>query len=653
MPPATRSQSHGGEDDSTGGLSASTAASLPTTLSHELTRPHANKDIARRRARNDSDKGNDSSADGDEDEEEDDEDDEDDEDEDEEDEDDEDDGPVQSPLTDLFYNVDNLDEETQELVRELFRAPVPDETPPMVIEWCGISNDPDVFAFQLQEVVPRTIRIGSPTSRIPRPSCNCTGSANTPCRHLVWLMDQIAKQTLHGHPPDVPLVLDGDTGFPREIGTDAYARIADFHIDILANTLHCGAGPPNGRPNLHRVREAREILAGLDGIQDDDGVDAYAPEIFGQDRPALEKMLWGTERRNEEAGDDDRMDEGEDELGQQSKDKGRKKTKPESQNSSSSSGGYFGDEGGARIQSAENKLAARAAGQHAVRDLVERGDLQRTVLRMLVSNDEFFAMFLKLLAPSDKARDPFRKIQQRVEAVLEALLAVRPKSQQHQQQHQQQRRQSKLLMPPPGPRTKRTASAPTIAATASAPPSLREDSGSDVTVAWAARHVQNAVGQIHLLLQRQLPHPPPGEWARQSAGRALVWILHALVFFHNRDAHGGATQDDRNLYQRLVGNSDGKGGGFCVLDALEPLHDQIQLRVQLRRVRRRIQVNGYREPYMRKLDEILGKMDSVAAAKVSEMSSTGAVFDPPRTAGSKRQGSNTNTPTDRRPKRVR
>ncbi|CAK7239887.1 MAG: hypothetical protein STHCBS139747_001322 [Sporothrix thermara] len=595
---------------------------------------------------------------------------------DEDDDEDDDDGPVQSPLTDLFYNVDNLDDETQELVRELFRAPAPEETPPMVIEWCGISNDPDVFAFQLQELVPRTIRIGSPTSRIPRPSCNCTGTNDTPCRHLVWLMDQIAKQTLHDHPPDVPLVLDGVTGFPREIGSDVYARIADFHIDILANTLHCGAGPPSGRPNPHRLREAREILAGLDGVRDDDGVDTYAPEIFDQDQPALKKLLWGTERRDadargygehaggqeSESGGGDMMDEIDDqnrenEAGQGNKANDGKSTENQSSSSSSSSSSrHIGDDRGAQIQGTglADMSSVRAAGQHVVRDLVERGDLQRTVLRMLVSNDEFFAMFLKLLSPSDKARDPFRKIQQRVEAVLDALMAAWLKSHQQQQQQQQQRRQSQVLMPPPDPRTKRLASAPFTAGTAGAstPSSSREDSGTGVTVTWAAKHIESAVGQIHLLLQRQLPRPP-GEWARQSAGRALVWILHALVFFHNRDVHGGATQDDRNLYQRLVGNSNGKDRGFFILDTLESLHDQIQLRAQLRRIRRRIQVNGYREPYMRKLDEILEKMKTSAAAKESSMSSAGAEPGPPRTAGSKRQGSNTNTPTDRKAKRMR
>lgn len=204
-----------------------------------------------------------------------------------------DEGPVCSPMTGLLYSLDQLDDETHELVHELFRPLAPEETPPMVVEWCGISNDPDVYAFQLREVVPRTIRIGAPASRIPRPHCTCAGAgagstSTRPCRHLVWLLDQIAKQTLPDHRPDEPLVLDAATGCPQALlGSAAHRRIADFHIDVLATTLHCSSagGPPVRRqPSAQRVREAREVLAGLAGVREDAGVDAYAPEIFDAGR---------------------------------------------------------------------------------------------------------------------------------------------------------------------------------------------------------------------------------------------------------------------------------------------------------------------------------------------------------------------------------
>ena len=522
------------------------------------------------------------------------------------------DGPVRSPLTSLCYNIDGLDDETQELVRELFRPPAPEETPPIVIEWCGISNDPDVYAFQLQEIVPRTIRIGSATSRIPKPSCNCTGSENKPCRHLVWLMDQIAKQTMaHDRPAEMaegdydrPLVLDPATAFPRALG-NAYARIADFHIGVLASSLHCRAEPPNGRPDSHRVQEAREILAALQGVQDDAGVDAYAPEIFDLETSELETLLWGTQDR-----------QGHRDVGKDSNDASDANDANDSHDSSEEEdekveSAYDESE---RSQDEENIKATRQPqrrpqADQQVRDLVERGDLQQTVLRLLVSNDEFFSMFLKLLAPTDKVRDPFRKIQQHIESVLGALRAARTTGEPRQ-----------------------------------------SAAGEAISVAWAAKHVQSAVHQIMHLLGRRLSgakqgereHQHPESWAKAGAARAILWMMTAIVSKHTRDAHAGASQDDRNLYQRVIGNSghgglggDGDHGGDALLDALDAVHDQVQFLGEVERIRRRIQRNGYREPYMQRLDGILQRM-RVARDGRGEARQSGADHRPLSVAGSKR-----------------
>ncbi len=677
MGPVTRSQRHTGDPASEAGDPGS---STPTSGRRHPLLPLEGRAEARH--------GDDNVDDEDVDDEDDDDEDDDDY--------DEDDGPVRSPLTNLFYNIDNLDDETQELVRELFRPPPPEETPPIVIEWCGISNDPDVYAFQLQEVVPRTIRIGSPTSRIPTPSCNCTGSEARPCRHLVWLMDQIAKQTLPSHPPGEPLTLgvgssSGSASAPREglfpeLG-NAYARIADFHIDVLANTLHCGAGPPTGHPSLHRVREAREILAGLDGIQDAAGVETYAPDIFDLAQPELERLLWGAERRRrgsspEEAGS---QDEGDDD-GEEEEDSGEEEdteSSSEAETGSNSGNGSRSSKRTRRRQKGKRPADTPSGREHAARwmrhqlhqqqqeqqqeqqqqqisehfahprRLVERGDLRRTVLRLLVSNDTFFAMFLKLLAPRDMAHNPFRKIQQRVETVLGQLL--------------------------------------TLGASSASP-----SSSTDVSVSWAARHVENAVQQIGLLLLQEHQHQHQNQhqhrWARRSAGRALVWIFYAVVFQHNRDAHAGATQDDRNLYQRLIGNSGGSSvpgsasPTFFLLDQLQLLADQVEFRSRLEQIRHRIQLNGYRAPYMRRLDTILAQMRPLApvphgrdtervstllpppppplfhqsgsgsgGGNAGEGSGVGsrAPTEIPPAAGAKRQVSGGGALSDRRPKRRR
>ncbi|EPE08277.1 swim zinc finger protein [Ophiostoma piceae UAMH 11346] len=549
-------------------------------------------------------------------------------------EDDEEEGPVRSPLTSLFYNIDGLDDETQELVRELFRPPAPEETPPIVIEWCGISNDPDVYAFQLQEIVPRTIRIGSATSRIPKPSCNCTGSENKPCRHLVWLMDQIAKQTMaHGQKQDSstetkegdydrPLELDPTTAFPRELG-NAYARISDFHIGILASSLHCRAEPPNGRPDSHRVREAREILAGLQGVQDDAGVDAYASEIFDLETPELERLLWGTQNRQgyrvvgkdsndgsarNASSEDEEMGQDEEDLNygrevdsvydESDRSQGDEDVK-ETVEHEDTPGRHHTEH---TTEPPQRRSQADLRSQHQqVRDLVERGDLQQTVLRLLVSNDEFFSMFLKLLAPQDKVRDPFRKIQQRIESVLGALRAARTTGEPRQ-----------------------------------------SAAGEVISAEWAAKHVHSAVHQIMHLLGRCLSGARHGEqehpasWAKAGAARAILWMMTAIVSKHTRDAHAGASQDDRNLYQRVIGNSGHSGtSGDALLDALDAVHDQVQFLSQVERIRRRIQRNGYRESYMQRLDGILQRMRKIRDGS-DEPRQSGAGHRSISVAGSKR-----------------
>jgi len=404
------------------------------------------------------------------------------------------DGPVRSPTTNLFYNLDNLDEETEEVIRELFRQPAQEETPQIVLEWCGFSNDPDIYAFQLQEVVPRTIRIGSPTSRIPQPRCNCMEEDSRPCRHVIWLMDQLAKQTVLDHDPDEELDMDGQ-GFPKQLGSP-HARISDLHIDVLADSLHCDFGPSEeySEPNPHRVREVREILAAIAGTAYEDSVDEYRPDLF--DTPPL-------------------------------------------------------------IRSD---------------DILTRGELEYTLLRLLLSNNEFFALFLKLLAPHDKVRDPYRKLQQRVERVLASLNAY----------------SSSFAHP--------------AAATAAAAGTAGDSEGPR-NVAWAARHILAVVGHIEMLLVRG---QPPAAWERTSAARALVWILKTVVLEHNRDAHPGASQDDRNLYQRLVGNP--REGPAFVVDALRFLPDQNQYIDELEYVRDAVQVAGYQEGFMRKLEDLIRKL---------------------------------------------
>ncbi len=248
---------------------------------------------------------------------------------------------------------------------------------------------------------------------------------------------------------------------------------------------------PGPRPTAHRVREAREILAAVAGVDGDGDVDAYAPALFD-----------------------------------------------------------------AYLQQQQQLQQAGA--------VLARGELEATVLRLLLANNAVFAMFLKLLSPRDKALDPLRKLQQRAERVLHDLAAYSAAY-------------ASRPPPPPPPPPPRSRARPT----SPGPP-----------------HLWRAVEQIAILAARGGREPEP--WERASAARALVWILRAVVMDHSADAHPGHAQDDRNLYQRLIGNA--RAGPAFAVDALLLLPDQNLYIDELEHIRERVEVCGYQESFMRKLD---------------------------------------------------
>ncbi|TPX11228.1 uncharacterized protein E0L32_001046 [Thyridium curvatum] len=486
---------------------------------------------------------------------------------------------VRSPTTGLRYNIENLGDETQDIVRDLFSETPQEDLPLITLQWCNFDSQRSLYAFQVHEIVPRAIYVGASDSSYPSPSCNCMKNGSGPCRHLIWLMDQLAKQTVHDHDPEQELELN-DRGFPSKVG-DPYARIADFHLDILADGLHCDPGFPNTfpEPNRHRVREAREILAAVADI-DDDEQDNYRPEIFDAESPT-------------------KLDQGE---------------------------------------------------------IITRGDLELTLLHLLLSNNEIFAMFLKLLDPTDKVRDPFRKLQQRVARVLDDLNAY-------------------------------TTSQPTTRDIPSSTATEQQDSsaaGSASTaegprdVPWAARHIARVVQQIHIMLDQSRPLSTR---ERASAARALVWILKAVA---SADPRAGGAHPDRNLYQRLIGGgSSGSGAGadssdtatmLLLLDALLLLPDQSQYIDELESIRDVVGVGGYQESFMRRLEGLVtvlrkgvarkgrerereraAEASAAAAAAAAAAASAASASASSSRAGSKRAGgpSGSESGQDRGAKRAR
>ncbi|KAL2757141.1 hypothetical protein ACRALDRAFT_2102267 [Sodiomyces alcalophilus JCM 7366] len=391
---------------------------------------------------------------------------------------------VKSP-TKLYYNIENLSADLQARVREAFKDP-----PRLTLQYCRLQDD--VYAFQMTELVPRSIRIGAPDSKFPNPKCSCAQEGGNPCRHLLWLLDQIVDQTLGDENSGAPLTMT-PAGYPPEVG-DPFASITDLHLDILADGLHCELVRPDSDDHANglnpcRVQEARERLASVAAVPTEE----YRPDIF--DRPTL-----GT-------------------------------------------------------------------------NLIKRHDLECTVFRMLLDNSDFFHYFLSLTRSSDPARDPFRKLEHRVQSVLR-----------HLDEYSASRSESS--------RAHRPSSA---------------DRPRDVT--WAARRILAVVSRIKAKIFRR--DSPLAPWERTSAARALVRILASVVDRNCESYLGTGPQVERNLYTRLIG--DARGGDFVLgvllllPDAAAPFLHELEV------IAETIGVHGAPAAYAEKLDMLLARLKKPAS----------------------------------------
>ncbi|KAF7546365.1 hypothetical protein G7Z17_g8489 [Cylindrodendrum hubeiense] len=176
---------------------------------------------------------------------------------------------VQSPAK-LSYLIDHLPESTQNAVRDAFREP-----PRIALQKCRRIND--TYAFQMTELVTRSIRIRAPEDGASQLSCSC-GHDEEPCEHLLWLLDQVVKQTVYDQDVAKPLKMT-NAGYPREMG-DPFQNIANHHLDLLADGIHCQVVTPDSEYDNeldpYRAQEARELLSSVYGVSPDD----YRPDIF-------------------------------------------------------------------------------------------------------------------------------------------------------------------------------------------------------------------------------------------------------------------------------------------------------------------------------------------------------------------------------------
>ncbi|KAM7205815.1 hypothetical protein V8F20_003048 [Naviculisporaceae sp. PSN 640] len=189
---------------------------------------------------------------------------------------DEDAGNAVTSPTGLKYNITHLPRKTQRVVREIFNQQVTPTPPQISLELCGIKEDDTeddgvFYAFQMHEVVPCSVRLGSRHSkRFSTPRCECPDARHRderPCKHLIWLFDRISKETLFDHDPEDELTLT-EYGYARELG-DPFQQISEIRLDVLADSLHCDIAAPNcdtAPPSHARIREAREMVAAVAGV---------------------------------------------------------------------------------------------------------------------------------------------------------------------------------------------------------------------------------------------------------------------------------------------------------------------------------------------------------------------------------------------------
>ncbi|KAI0175657.1 hypothetical protein GGR52DRAFT_322327 [Hypoxylon sp. FL1284] len=356
---------------------------------------------------------------------------------------DEEDEEVMVSPSRLRYRLDQLDDEARGNVARATEVPAQ-----FVLRGCQAGDERCLFL--VTEPAEYTVRTGSPASGYGEPSCTCEDSerGETPCRHVLWLLDQVTSQVLGARPEPYTLTRHG---YPAELG-NPYDAIADFHLDTLADSLHCDVVGQSASPNPRRVRETREILALLSDVP----VDEYRPDLFGD-------------------GNDD-------------------------------------DSAGRRRTGGKRKRDGGGGG----------GDLEQTVFRMLLRNDELFRYFLSATSARAGARAEarIRELGLRADAVLAGLWRYADEFDERQREGKEE-----------------------VTADTHARPK---------DVPWAAAHLASVARQLRSAVYA--PARPLGRRALRAAARVAAGVLARVVLACYRDV--GPPGRPQNLYRRLVDEGD-------------------------------------------------------------------------------------------------
>ncbi|KXJ95493.1 hypothetical protein Micbo1qcDRAFT_171857 [Microdochium bolleyi] len=154
-------------------------------------------------------------------------------------------------------------------------------------------------------------------------------------------------------------------------------------------------------------------------------------------------------------------------------------------------------------------------------DIVQENDLEKTIFRMLLRNDQFFKYFLSVMKPDKLVNNRFRKLQHKADCVLAKYLARVSRSDTRQGERSSTEH------------TKHTR--------------------------WCAKSLKAIVKEIGMML---LPTDKSLEsWQLDSAARALIHILLKLVELNVGINPGATTQRDLNLFSWLIEEQD---SGFIV-----------------------------------------------------------------------------------------
>ncbi|KAH7035121.1 uncharacterized protein B0I36DRAFT_346956 [Microdochium trichocladiopsis] len=146
-------------------------------------------------------------------------------------------------------------------------------------------------------------------------------------------------------------------------------------------------------------------------------------------------------------------------------------------------------------------------------DIVQQNDLEKTIFRMLLHNDQFFKYFLSVTKPDRCVNNPFRKLQHKAECIVAKYVA----------------RASDADTQSIGPEKSRHAR-------------------------WCAKSLKAVVKNIRVILTTD--SEPLEDWLLDSAAEALIHILDKLVELNVGMNPNTPSGRDLNLFSWLMGEAD-------------------------------------------------------------------------------------------------